>query len=409
VQVAEHSKSSKFGPFTSYTREGFRVSFIGDTHPVFNGSVVKAIASAARSYPEIMNAMADHREPPDDRSATAFLDRVSDQLSTTVISVNDTHPVVLELWVRAPLAAHNFRAGQFFRMQTFETTSEVVEGTRLQLPLQTISGAGVRGDMVRLMLLKWGANARLAAMLREGDPLVLMGPTGAPMEEAHGKTYLVVSGTWGAAVMLGLGPVLRSGGNRVICVAAYGDRDQLYSKEELEAATDTIIWAVARGEPIEPARPQDCSVVSSDVIGLLRDYASGAVGPSNRLLAESLSTVDEILVMGSTGLLKAMQEAFNGDFGDLFSENVQAIGTVGSPMQCMLKGVCGQCLQWQIDPDSGERTRAVFACAMQDQPLMWIDVDNLRARQGQTRLQEHLTGLWVDNLISIRGSKSRDL
>src|SRR5690606_20133315 len=219
VQVAEHSKAARFGPFTSYADDSFRVSFIGDTHPVFHGSVVNAIASAARSYPEIIDAINGGAPGPGIEHARAFLDRICDQLSTTVISVDDSHPVVLQMWVRAPLAARNFRAGQFFRMQTFETSSPVVEGTRLQVPLQTISGAGVRGDMVRLMLLKWGANARLAARLREGDPIVLMGPTGQPMEWSKGRTYLVVSGTWGAAVMLGLGPVLRAAGNRVIYVA----------------------------------------------------------------------------------------------------------------------------------------------------------------------------------------------
>ncbi len=408
VQVAEHSKSPRFGPFTSYADGNFRVSFIGDTHPVFHGSVVKAIASAARSYPEVLEAMETPGEPHSEPDlGTRFLERVSDQLSTTVISVNDDHPVVLEMWVRAPLAARNFRAGQFFRMQTFETHSPLVENTRLQVPLQTISGAGVRGDMVRLMLLKWGANARLASMLGPGDPLVLMGPTGAAMDVHGGKTYLVVSGTWGAAVMLGLGPVLRSAGNRVVYVAAYGDRSQLYSKQELEAATDAIIWAVGRGEPIDTSRPQDCSVVTSDVIALVRDYAEGTVGPANPLLRISLREVDEILVMGSTGLLRGMQSSFETDFAELFDEHVKVNGTVGSPMQCMLKGVCGQCLQWQIDPDSGQRTRAVFSCAMQDQPLMWIDIDNLQARQGQARLSEHLTTLWVDHLLSLPGATER--
>ncbi len=71
----------------------------------------------------------------------------------------------------------------------------------------------------------------------------------------------------------------------------------------------------------------------------------------------------------------------------------------GRPVQCMLKGVCSQCLQWQIDPETGEHTRAVFSCAMQDQPLMWIDLDNLAARQGQNRLQEHINELWANHVL----------
>jgi len=69
-------------------------------------------------------------------------------------------------------------------------------------------------------------------------------------------------------------------------------------------------------------------------------------------------------------------------------------------MQCMLKGVCSQCLQWHIDPDTGKRTQAVFSCAWQDQPLDWIDLDNLDARLNQNRLQEQLTNLWLDYLFA---------
>jgi hypothetical protein len=65
----------------------------------------------------------------------------------------------------------------------------------------------------------------------------------------------------------------------------------------------------------------------------------------------------------------------------------------------MLKGVCAQCLQWQIDPDSGERTEAVFSCAQQDQPLFAIDLDNLAARQSQNRMQETVTSLWLDYVL----------
>jgi hypothetical protein len=69
-------------------------------------------------------------------------------------------------------------------------------------------------------------------------------------------------------------------------------------------------------------------------------------------------------------------------------------------MQCMLKGVCSQCLQWQIDPATGKRTKAVFACSWQDEPMDIVDLDNLDERQAQNRLQEHLGGLWIDHLFA---------
>ena len=69
-------------------------------------------------------------------------------------------------------------------------------------------------------------------------------------------------------------------------------------------------------------------------------------------------------------------------------------------MQCMLKGVCAQCLQWQIDPETGQRTKAVFACSWQDQPLEIIDIDHMYARKQQNRLLEQFGLLWIDHVFN---------
>ena len=42
VATIKYCKAPNFGAFTSYNDNGKHVSFIGDTHPTFNGSVVKA-------------------------------------------------------------------------------------------------------------------------------------------------------------------------------------------------------------------------------------------------------------------------------------------------------------------------------------------------------------------------------
>jgi len=112
-----------------------------------------------------------------------------------------------------------------------------------------------------------------------------------------------------------------------------------------------------------------------------------------------LSDVDRIMVMGGTGLLKGFQQAVRGELADRLARRCDAFGTVGSPMQCMMQGVCAQCLQWQIDPETGERTRPVFSCAGQDQPLTWIDLDNLSARQQQNRLSDRLNAQWLEQVL----------
>ncbi|ADE14517.1 conserved hypothetical protein [Nitrosococcus halophilus Nc 4] len=399
VQVAEDCKSSEFGPFTSYHREGHMVTFVGDTHPVFQGSVVKAIASSKRSYPQVMAALALH-PPASKEDYNDFRAQMADLLTPRVSQVNRSNPGIVEVWVRAPLAARNFRPGQFFRLQSFESNSPEVEGTRLQIPLLTVSGTGVQDDQIRLMVLQWGAGPRLVGRLQPGDPLVLMGPTGAPTEIPQGETVLVVAGRWGAAAMLDLGPALRAAGNRVLYVAAFGSAAELDRQDELEMAADQLIWSTAREPKITPRRPQDLSVVETDMVALLQRYGAGELGSPEGSGRLPLRSVNRFLVMGSTGLLHGFQGALKGPLKDVFRSDLKAIGMVGSPMQCMLKGVCAQCLQWQIDPETGKRTRAVFSCAEQDQPLSWIDIDNLVARQLQNRLPDRLTSQWLDYVLS---------
>jgi len=84
----------------------------------------------------------------------------------------------------------------------------------------------------------------------------------------------------------------------------------------------------------------------------------------------------------------------------LLAPKVEYLASVDGPMQCMIKGVCAQCLQWQIEPETGLRKKAVYACSWQHQPMEKIDIDNIDERLGQNRCQETLSNLWLDYLFT---------
>jgi len=71
-----------------------------------------------------------------------------------------------------------------------------------------------------------------------------------------------------------------------------------------------------------------------------------------------------------------------------------AIASINSPMQCMMKEICAQCLQPQRDPVTGE-VSYVFSCFNQDQALDQVDFAGLSARLSQNSLQEKLTAQWI--------------
>jgi hypothetical protein len=74
-----------------------------------------------------------------------------------------------------------------------------------------------------------------------------------------------------------------------------------------------------------------------------------------------------------------------------------ALGSINSPMQCMMKEICAQCLSRQVDPITGEE-RIVYTCFDQDQPLDHVDFANLRQRLRQSSVQEKLSDLWLARL-----------
>jgi hypothetical protein len=78
------------------------------------------------------------------------------------------------------------------------------------------------------------------------------------------------------------------------------------------------------------------------------------------------------------------------------------IGSINSPMQCMMKEVCAQCLQRHVDPATG-REEFIFSCYNQDQELDRVDFANLHARLRQNSVQEKLSNLWLEHLLAEAG------
>jgi hypothetical protein len=97
-------------------------------------------------------------------------------------------------------------------------------------------------------------------------------------------------------------------------------------------------------------------------------------------------------------MMAAVGRARQGMLAQHFKPGHKAIASINSPMQCMMKEICAQCLQVHRDPSSGVES-VVFSCFNQDQDLDRVDFDNLRARLGQNGVQEKLTRLWIDRSL----------
>ena len=384
------AKPAQPAVLTDIRDDGRAVSFFGDLHPSYFGNVVKAMSSAKQGYPIVSRALA-RIEPASPLTDEAFLAAMNRELRATVERVVRLTPTIVEVVVRAPAAARRFRPGQFYRLQNFESLADRVDGTRLAMEGLALTGAWVDREqgLVSTIVLEMGGSSNLCAALEPGEPIVLMGPTGAPTEIEPGETVVLVGGGLGNAVLFSIGRAFREAGSRVLYFAGYRRMVDRYKVEDIEAAADTVVWCCDEGPGFTPTRPQDRAFVGN-IVEAMRAYASGRLGEQSIPFAAS----DRIIAIGSDKMMAAVAAARHNVLAPYLSQRHRAIGSINSPMQCMMKEICAQCLQPQRDPVTG-KVEYVFSCFNQDQPLDRVDFPALDARLKQNAVQEKLTAQWV--------------
>jgi NAD(P)H-flavin reductase len=266
-----------------------------------------------------------------------------------------------------------------------------------------LTGASVdlEKGLLSTIVLEMGGSSDLCEHLKPGEPVVLMGPTGRPTEIRGGETVALIGGGLGNAVLFSIGQAFRSQGSRVIYFAGYKRVIDRYKVDDIERAADAIVWCCDEAPGFTPARPQDRAVVGN-IIEALDAYGSGKLGEP----AIPLTEVDRVIAIGSDGMMAAVAKARHGILARHLKPGHRAIGSINSPMQCMMKEICAQCLQVHHDPQTGLES-VVFSCFDQDQDLDSVDFGNLRGRLGQNSLQEKLTKLWIDRSLRKLGLRQQ--
>lgn len=369
---------------------GRSMSFFGDLHPSFAGNVVKAMGSAKQGYPFVDAAL--HKAPP---STVAFADLVGEMdqgLIATVVKVDRLTPNIVEVFIKARFAAQAFQPGQFFRLQNFEALSGRKRGTRMAMEGLALTGAWVdeAQGLVSLIVLEMGGSSNLCADLRPDEPVILMGPTGQPTETPGGETVVLAGGGLGNAVLFSIGQAFRRAGSKVLYFAAYKGINDRYHVENIEKAADTIVWCCDQSPGFKVGRAGDFSF-TGNIIEAMKAYASGELGDT----PIALSAADRIVAIGSDLMMKAVKDARHGVLKDLLKPGHVGLGSINSPMQCMMKEICAQCLQRHVDPETGKQS-VVFSCFNQDQPLDLVDFVSLNSRLRQNGVAEKLTAKWIE-------------
>ncbi|MBL0174018.1 MAG: FAD-dependent oxidoreductase [Ignavibacteria bacterium] len=389
------------GFFTSYHHDGKYITYYGDNHPVYAGNVVKAMASAKHGYHAIVDLFAADVASRDKAGQTARDARWSalrtdldDRLLATVVGLTRYTPSIIEVTVKARSAAEKFQPGQFYRVQNYERSAPVVDGTRLTMEGLALTGAWVdkENGLLSTIVLEMGTSSRLCASLEPGQQLVVMGPTGAPTEIPADEHILLAGGGLGNAVLFSIAKALSNNGCKVLYFAGYKRGEDLYRREDIEDATTQVIWSTDSGDEIVPQRPQD-GHFRGNIVQAIKSYAEGSFGD----ILVPLHKVTRIIAIGSDRMMAAVKDARHTVLAPYLRRHI-GIGSINSPMQCMMKEICAQCLQRHVDPVNGKES-FVFSCYFQDQELDEVDWKNLNDRLRQNIIVEKLSNRYLDHLL----------
>ena len=138
-----------------------------------------------------------------------------------------------------------------------------------------------------------------------------------------------------------------------------------------------------------------------NIVETMRKYASGALGEQ----PIPFNDADRVIAIGSDGMMNAVRLARHSVLKPYLKPDHRALGSINSPMQCMMKEICAQCLQLHKDPVTGKES-VVFSCFNQDQELDRVDFGNLRQRLRQNGVQEKIGAQWIDRSLRKLGART---
>ena len=366
----QHGNMSKDN-FFIWQKPDFSISAHGDQHKEYAGSVVKAMASAKNSYRQITDQLNRYQTVEHAQDLFAMLDKL---IIAEIREVNRLTNNVVEIVVKAELAAREFKPGQFYRLQNYQVNSLQKNKLIYQMEPLAMTGSSVnkaKGE-ISLIVLEMGGSSNFCQYLKIGEIISLMGPTGSPSYIPKNQKVILIGGGLGNAVLFSIAAALRKNNCQVLYFAAYKKHSDLFKRKMIEAAADKVVWCAENGN-ITPLRKQDKGF-SGNVIEALEAY-------------QDLTSFQYVLTIGSDSMMHAVAKLIYQTNSHLFHPDVKAIASINSPMQCMMKEICAQCLQKHIDPVTKEISFK-YSCFDQDQDMAYVDFDHLKCRLKQNNLFE---------------------
>lgn len=394
-----------------FKRKDKRISYFGDCNLKYHGSVVKALASAKEGYQDICknieeSTLRESQLHNLDQKLETNLGELSKKLISKLVSKKRVADKLWEITINSPFACNNIKPGQFFRFQNF--ASDIKDLTE-PLALTPVNWNKETGDIIFLVLER-GKSSSLVKSISEGEEIALMGPSGKASYIPRNRKIALIASGLGKAMMRPIAQAMKDK-NCHITIVNIGKtiNDVGQGLDDSSASDDSASEGSVNESSVNEGSASDESA-SNHSSKLTESYLESedehSIENYNTRIIENLENHNaEINKYTSLEDAHNAGALFDAEYiyilaSDKISQNITAtrdkyfnpgaelISAFNVPMQCLMKGICGQCVVRVIRPDGEEDYD--FACSNQDYPSSSMDYRSLRQRHSQNSLLEKL-------------------
>jgi NADPH-dependent glutamate synthase beta subunit-like oxidoreductase/NAD(P)H-flavin reductase len=373
----------KHGNYSFFIRKDKKISFFGDLHPNFEGNVVKAMASAKIGYKKISQNLKPRKFP-------FFYDnfnKINRDFVVKIAKIVKISPFLNEIHVKAPLLAKNTKIGQIFRLQNYHAFAPRKNNALLAMEGVAVTALGVENDVIKGIVLDYGGSTGFIKNFKSNEPCVFMGPGGEPTEIAKNETVLLIGGGRGNMPLCAIGSAMKKNNCKVIFCAGYKNSEFIARQKNMQKASDVLIYAVEEAVSKVKLKRKNDKKIQGNVAKALTEY-----------FKENPQKIDRVFAIGSDKMMAEIARIRHEKIIPEIANAKIAITSLNASMQCMMKGICSQCLQKRTLENGKEEY--FYACASQDQNMDRLNFKHLSARCDQNSTQEKITRLWIQNFLT---------
>jgi NADPH-dependent glutamate synthase beta subunit-like oxidoreductase/NAD(P)H-flavin reductase len=398
------------------------ISYFGDLHPIFTGSVVKAMASAKIGVRQILNLLNNDNlcnidEDINNNNLSQFFKIIYDDFRSVVAKVEKIADNCFEINIKAPLIANHSKVGQIFRFKNFSFSAKRSDNKILSfenLPTTALE-VDKKAGIIKAMIFEYGASSKLIANLNIGEDCVFMGPSGIATELPSNKNILLIANGRGNQAITAFAAELKKQGSVVNSILNYQNSNQIVDYQKIIANSDEYWFHCDKSDEyhnifdLSHFCNYDAGRLLSNAIAIFEQLKYDKINNIEtinakttnkddelaRKLASKLGNIDHLIVIGNNKLISDIAIIYKQKLKHIFAKNHKAIASLNSPMQCMMKGICSQCLQKVRYPDG--KIKYFYSCAKQDEDLEIIDLEHLKWRCEQNNLAEKISK--ISNLL----------